>query len=651
MTKTKKFAFGAVCLLAGSGLVLSWAQEPDELEVNHADCVLFSTKGRELSESGLNAESRRRFRLSQLTEEVLAASATKNLKREVIPGGSRTNIFQELDKMGTIDSHLFRAMQDAGATPSAKTDDYTFARRVSLDLTGRVPTYERLVQFINNPSPDKRARYIDELLETQPWVDKWAMFFGDLYKNVANNTQVNKYNEGRNAFHFYIRDSLAVNKPYHVMVSEMISAAGDHNWERGELNWMVNGQTTGGPVQDHYDQRAAFAAEMFLGNAHFNCILCHDGRRRMDPLSLWGKSETRLESWQMAAFFGRSTAQRVAVSQTPNLGYYRIVNNNNADYPLNTTTGNRSPRQPIGNIRNVAPEYPFADGGRPNPGEPYRVALARFLTNDFQFARATVNYFWKAFFGRGLVDPVNQFDPDRLDPDNPPPEPWTLQASHPRLLNELARDFINSGYDLKALMRQITNSEGYQLSSAYDGQWKAEWQNLYARKMVRRLWAEEIFDAIVQTSNVRNSFTVPGMDPLSWTMQAPDSRTPGGNLGSFLDSFLRGNRVDTERRTDGSVPQVLNLMNDTLVHTRTRASGAGNTASLARQLLNKYTAANNEALVEEAFLTVLSRPVTADEKRPALEKLNAATATATRQQRVEDLVWVLFNKVDFIYVL
>ena len=80
-----------------------------------------------------------------------------------------------------------------------------------------------------------------------------------------------------------------------------------------------------------------------------------------------------------------------------------------------------------------------------------------------------MNYIWAQFFGRGIVDPPNQFDPARLDPDNPPPAPWTLQPSNARLLNALAQRFIDGGYNLKALMREIANSDAYQLSSRYDG--------------------------------------------------------------------------------------------------------------------------------------------------------------------------------------
>src|SRR5262249_58806792 len=124
------------------------------------------------------------------------------------------------------------------------------------------------------------------------------------------------------------------------------------------------------------------------------------------------------------------------------------------------TTGTRPARQPVGTEKNVAPVY-FFTGDAPKSGESYRAALARAMTADPQFARAAVNYVWAYFFGVGLVDPPDQFDPARLDPSNPPPAPWTLQPSNPALLNALATQFTANKFDLKTLMTAITNSQDY----------------------------------------------------------------------------------------------------------------------------------------------------------------------------------------------
>ncbi len=515
-------------------------------------------------------------------------------------------------------------------------------------------TFDRLQQFITDSAPDKRAKYIEELLNSPEYVDKWTMFFGDLLKNNTDNTQVRRYAEGRNAFYAYIKSAVQNNKPYNVMVTEMLSGAGTNSWQQGELNWNIGGQVTGGPRtgQDNFDQMAANASEKFLGIAHFNCLLCHDGRRHLDTLSVWGKTATRMNAWEMASFFSRIAFRRVAATAVPGgPAYWEVFDNARAaDYPLNTTTGNRPNRQPVGTLRNVTPRYPFAGDFKAAGSDNYRAVLAQAITSDIQFSRAAVNYVWKQFFARGIVEPVNQFDLARLDSKNPPPSPWTLQPTNADMLNALAADFQQSNYDIKQLIRNIVNSRAYQLSARYDGEWKADYEKYFARKFVRRLWAEEIVDAVAQTSRLGQSYNVTGLGTINWTMQLPETANlPGGQMTSFLDSFLRGNRVDEDRRDDGAIPQVLNLMNDSYVVTRSRASGNGATASLARALIMKYPNGNDRLLVNEMFLTVLNRPATDDEGRIATSALAQGASTAERQQKVEDLLWSLYNKVDFIF--
>jgi hypothetical protein len=644
-----------VSALAMSGAIVI-AQEvlrDEELQVQHAECMLFGPQGEKF-----NMTLRNLHALSDLTGDVVGripkAAPGRN---QIVPGGSRTDIFQQLDNLNTIDSHLFKAMMDNGVTPAAKTSDAEYIRRVTLDLTGRVPTYDRLVQFLNDPNPEKRARLADELLNSAEFTDKWTMYFADLFKNTVRTTQFNREPEGRNAFHYWIKQAVADNRPYNQIATTLIASDGGNNWEQGEINFNVGGFVTGSPGggQDIFDQQAANVAETFLGISHENCILCHDGRRRLDALSVWGKQETRFESWQLAAFFGKTQTARIRTEPMVNKYYWRVADVNRADYPLNTTTGNRPARQPVGSIRNVVPEYPFT-GEKPNPGEDYREALARFVTNDIQFSRAIVNYLWKEFFGRGIVDPVNQFDLMRLDPGNPPapnaaaPNLGQLQPSNPALLDALASEFKQGGFNVKNFMRSVVLSEAYQLSSRYEGEWKPEYEKYFARKYVRRLWGEEIVDSVMQISNIGNRFNVNTFGTVNWAMQLPDVvNTGGGNFTSFLDAFLRGNRDDEDRRQDGSVAQVLNLMNDTIITSRARATGTGATASFARQLLNEFpqSAADN-ALVQKMFLTVLSRYPSDSEMSAALANMQGTSGTA-RQQRVEDLLWTLYNKVDFVF--
>ena len=254
---------------------------------------------------------------------------------------------------------------------------------------------------------------------------------------------------------------------------------------------------------------------------------------------------------------------------------------------------------------------------------------------------------WSQFFGKGIVEPVDGFDPARLDPNNPPPEGWAIQPTNPQLLTELAQDFINSKYNLKGLMKQIVTSDAYQLSSRYNGTWDASWEKLFARKFVRRLWGEEIHDAVVQSSGLLPAYNLQRYYPNSsttesWAMRSPETvATPDNNgaVSRFLDSFLRGNRDDEDRQPDGSISQSLSLMNDAFVMTRIRGTGNGNL------LLVKNLSLADDSLINTLFLNVLSR-------YPTLAEMTASQAqlkTGTRTQAAEDLLWSLYNKVDFIF--
>ena len=598
--KKRTISLASAGALMLSGLVAQETPAPTSEQqatavVEHPECSFFIQRDK-FQTAGLN-----RNRLSGLTQQV-----TKMLSSA--PSRRAEKSFQDPSNLATIDKYLFADMQANGVTPADKTNDFEFIRRVTLDLTGRIPTPARVLSFTADSSPDKRARLIDELLAKPEWVDRWTMYYGDLYNNTDRNTFVVRYEPGRNAFYKWIKDSLAANKPYNQMATELIAARGENTFSQGELNWLIGAWVIGNPQQDNIDQEAANIAETFLGISHMNCVLCHNGRGHLDSLSLWGSSMTRPQAWNFASFMSHATTGRVAAPNAINgQPYYWNIRDDQPkqnDYTLNTTTGNRPARQPLGTQKTMPPMYPFT-GEKPAAGENYREALARIVTSDIQFARATVHYIWKEFFGRGIVDPVNQFDPARLDPDNPPADPWTLQPSNARLLNALAQEFVDDGFNLKTLMSKIANSEAYQLSSRYNGEWKADYEKLFARKMVRRLWAEEIHDAVVQSSgaapNNGNGYMLtnfssfpdgspyagyPTYGPIMWAMQSPDvARTPDNNgaVTVFLNGFLRGDRDLEDRRWDGSAVQALSLMNDNFITSRVNAATAPKGGLLARR--------------------------------------------------------------------
>jgi hypothetical protein len=276
-----------------------------------------------------------------------------------------------------------------------------------------------------------------------------------------------------------------------------------------------------------------------------------------------------------------------------------------------------------------APVY-MLTGERPVASN-YRAELGRILTSDFQFARATANRVWAHLMGVGIVDPVDGFDPDR----------YQEQASHPQLLDDLARDFIESGYNLRHLVRRIVTSSAYQLSLRYPGEWQESSRRLFARRIARPLAAEEIHDSIVRVTGMSTMYVVDGFDnPVNWAMELPDTNEPrrGADALAFMRIFGRGNRLDQMRSTDSSILGSLSLMNSPFITTRVTAASSTN---VVRLLQMQFT---DEEMVNRMFLQTLSR-------RPNAEEMQAALAGrgANRTEWAEDLQWALLNKLDFLF--
>ncbi|MCI0663587.1 MAG: DUF1553 domain-containing protein, partial [Acidobacteria bacterium] len=536
-------------------------------------------------------------------------------------------------------------MAREGVASAPLSTDAEFLRRVTLDLAGRIPSLDEVVNFLQDTNPHKRDVLVDSLIATPEFVDKWAMFFGDLFKNTSNGTNITRYIVGRESFHKYIRDSIAENRNYAQIATEMITAGGD-NYVNGAVNFIVGGNVPMGPVQDTMDGLAVVTATTFLGLASMDCLLCHDGNGHLNQVNLWGAKVTRAEAWGMSAFFARTRRVFTRDNANVNYGKYTVSENPNGEYQLNTNSGNRQTRAPINGNPNVSPRYMFGGGSVAN-GENRRVALARYITSDPQFARAIVNYIWEELMVEALVSPSNTFDLARLSPDAQLPEGWSLQPANPQLLETLAQDFAANNFDLRYLIGLIVKSSAYQLSSRYPGEWKVEYVPYYARKFVRRLDAEEIHDAIARATEMlpvttyrdtgaTQNTTIIGfplmgdngikLREVQWAMQLPEPLEPRLNGGSnvFLNSFLRGNRDSNLRVDDSSILQSLNLMNNAFVmgriHQSNRIVNVPNTPEIPSsvRLILSIPGFTNEQLIDQLFVRTLSRFPTEDERAKIL---------------------------------
>ena len=571
----------------------------------------------------------------------------RELKVSMIRSDMKANVAPaQTPRKNFIDEYIFGRMERDGIQPAPLSSDLEFFRRVYFDLTGKPPSPTDIYAFVADQNPNKRDDLIDRLAWTYDFLDKWTVFFGDLYKNNATATNVVRYSQGRDAFYTYLWNSIGVNKPINQMVQEMITAQGS-NLENGAANWLVGTTVAMGPAQDTYDGGAVNAAQMFLGINVVDCLLCHNGARHLDSLNLWGKNATRTDMWGLSAFFARTRMTRQVVSQTPAYATFTVSQAATGDYMLNTNSGNRQPRVKVGTVDRIMPRYPW--NGTDVPVDADRLqTLATTLTNDIQFSRATVNYIWEALMVEPFVSPSNAFDPARLDPKNPPPAPWTLQPTNPELLNALAVWFQQNGYNLRGLVMMIAKSNAYQLSSSYPGQWRLDYVPYYARKFVRRLQAEEIHDAIVKITGILPSYpldydgSVEHLPPVSWAMEFPDTSEPRSNsaVAQFLNAFGRGNRDLTPRNSSGSVLQALNMMNHSFVMSRIHANNNGSNV----QWILRVTS-NPKTIVDHLFVSTLSRPPTPEESATGADVMKWLGS----QRGAETIQWALLNKLEFIF--
>ena len=547
-----------------------------------------------------------------------------------------------------IDNSIFDRMGAAGIQSAPLTSDAEYLRRVTLDLTGRIPTPQVQASFLADSNTSKRDALVDSLIGTPEFIDKWTMFYGDLFKNTSQSTNVQRYIQGRDAFYLYLKDAVTQNKPYNQIASELISATGD-SFEAGASNWPVGGTIAMGPAQDTYDGQAVALSTMFMGINSTDCLLCHDGAHHLDQVNLWGSKQVRSNMWGLSAFFARTKMQRTVVSSNPTVAKYVVSDLPAGEYRLNTTTGNRTARQPIGGVTFISPKNPFAVSTGPIPGGPgiatgqsRRQAIAVQITSDIQFSRAIVNYVWEKIMVEAFVSPSNAFDLARLDPANPPPDGWTLQATNPELLNTLAAWFQSNGYDVRALMSLIVKSNAYQLSSTYPGTWDASYVPYYARKFVRRLDAEEVHDAIQQATGINNTYVFDYLPSVQWAMQLPEPREPlkNGAVAQFLNSFGRGDRDANVRRSDGSVLQSLNLMNNAFIMTRVHQNNPGSRVSA---ILGQTS--DPASIVRLLYQYTLSRNPTAAESALLVSSFQGQTVRAA----TEGVQWILLNKMDFLF--
>jgi hypothetical protein len=525
--------------------------------------------------------------------------------RATVPLDTPADRFPQQAPAHFIDQLVIARLKQLGVPPSDLCTDSDFLRRVSIDITGTLPTLAEVEKFLADRDPKKREKLVDELIGRPTYASYFALKWGDILRN--RRTGVVGLGGGKartDAFHVWIRVSLAKNKPYDRFVREIITAKGDMFGDAGQppVAWYHVLKTPQLLVDD--------TAQAFLGT-RIQCAQCHH-----HPYEKWSQDDY----WGLAAFFAR-VQMTPAKSNIPRDGRGLLTLSIASDGKVTSPQGKTYTQpKPLGGAALTIP-----------PGADSREQLADWLTqpdNPF-LARALVNRYWAHFFGRGIVEM-----PDDLRITNPP--------SNPELLYALSKDFVAHRFDLKYLVRTICTSETYQRSSTPNAANQKDRQN-FARSYPRRLSAEVLLDAIDQVTGVPTKF---GTSEATRAIDLADEAAANRLLEVF-GKPSRDSACECERVVSATLSQSLYLLASKEVHGKLKQSSSRAAKWAADPRLDA-------GKVKEMFLCVLSRYPTPEELRTAetfltQEQARVPNRKLSKQVAYEDLLWALLNTKEFLF--
>jgi hypothetical protein len=505
-----------------------------------------------------------------------------------------------------IDRHVAARWDADGVRPAPLADDAEFLRRAYLDLAGRIPSVAEARDFLDDKSPDKRRRLVERLLDSSRYVthftDVWrALMLPESDANIQSRFLAP-------GFESWVRKQLAKNAPYDEMVRELLTTpVGPQSFQGIRAAGGADSNAAAFYIAKELkpENVAAATSRLFLG-VRLECAQCHN-----HPFASW----KREQFWGYAAFF--------AGLQRQGAGDFAVPGRELTDRRELTIPGTEKVVQAR-----------FLDGAEPRwkARASARETLADWMTSadNPYFARAAVNRLWGYFFGTGLVDPVD----DMVGSERVP--------SHPELLDDLAREFAAHHFDLKFLIRAITTSKTYQLTSARTHPSQDEPQ-LFARMAVKGLTAEQLFDSLGQATGYQ--------EPRN---NLPPGVVVFGNASArqeFLTKF--NNRSDKVTEVQTSILQALALMNGKLVADATSLERSETLAAVADAPF-----LDTRGRIETLYLATLGR-----EPRPKeLARLvsyvesggsdgpgaTAADRDKNSKQALADVFWALLNSGEFI---
>lgn len=488
-----------------------------------------------------------------------------------------------------VDRHVVDKLNRLMIVPSALAGDEEFLRRVYLDLIGVQPKPDEIRSFLADKHPKKRDKIIDTLFQRPEYVDHWSLKWGDLLQNsrtVVSSQSVYLFRE-------FIRGAVASNTPMNEFARKILTARGGPGDDPASVYFAISKDT---------NDTVERATQVFCG-VRMLCARCH-----AHPAENW----TQADYYGLASFFTQVSSRQDG--RFPNIPNTKLIQ-------LNLAAGDAT------NPRTSRLQPPrFLGGAEPKlaAGADRREAYARWLTapDNVFFARGLVNRYWSYFFHRGIIEPV-----DDIRSTNPPINPALLEA--------LTKDFIDSKFDARHLMRRIVTSATYQRTSVPNSSNKYDEQN-FSRAIPRRIPAEALLDSLIQATGVPEN--IGGAPGGFRAAQLPDANVES----DFLKLFGKSQRMDAcecERDNSSNMLQALHFINGKTILGRVQ-----NPAGRVTQLLNQKLP--DQQLVLELYLWSLARHPSGEELRITLDFLK--TYGDRRAEAAQDIFWALLNSRDFL---
>ena len=486
-----------------------------------------------------------------------------------------------------IDAILDARIADANITAAAGADDAAFLRRVWLDVAGRIPPAGEVQRFLADENPDKRRTVVAKLLNSPNYVVHQSRVWRAVLIPEANMDFTTRFLVP--GFERWLQSRFAKNQPLDELTRELLTAPMTDFPE----------QNTASPLAFFYAKKtepenlAAATSRVFLG-VRIECAQCHD-----HPFDEW----KREDFWRLAAFY--STMRRQPGRRSPLARIFEFVNRD---------TKLKIP----GTTQTVRPGFLGEDEATNVAAGNARKRLAEWVTSDSNpwFARTAANRMWGQFFGRGLVNPIDDFSKNNT-------------ASHPALLDLLGKELAEHDFDLQYMMSAITQTKAYQRSSRQiePGQSESD-AELFARMSLKGLTAHQLYDSIAQATGT----VVPAIRQPNQAIGRPESQ--------FFETFEEGPEAPTDRQT--SVLQALLSMNGKLMGDATDIRRGRTLAGIA-----EYPLFSTEERIEALFVATLSRKPAPAELQRFRDYVNAAGAVGDPRVPLADVMWALLNSSEF----